>query len=294
MPRYPFPIPLGWFQVCWPTDVPEGGAYYTHNVGRDLAVRSVDGALQVADADGGRTYPTIVRNGLVMFWYHPHDAPPSYEIPVLEAFDGASPVWSEPVRRHHPRINALWQELGETAADVAHIQQHLVEYGADMGGSDDGKMRLAEVVESRWEGPHGYMRLRQPFPTPWGPVDGHIDTDSHGPGFSVTWFLGLIDTGLIGCNIPIDDESTEIRFTFVCRKAEDEVATSQMAQSFMDQIHRLAVDDLDIWEHKAYLARPCLADTDGPIMKFRRWAEQFYVSGPPGEPTPMPLQRTAG
>lgn len=280
MARYPFPIPFGWFQICWPDDVPAGGAYLTHNVGRDLAVQRSANGFEVTDADGSHPYPTVVRNGLVMFWYHPNDEPPSYEIPELAEFGAGNAEWSEPVRRHHPRINALWQELGETAADVAHIQQHLVEYGAEMGSNEDGKMRLAEVVDTGWEGPHGYMRLRQPFPTPWGPVDGRIDTDSHGPGFSVTWFLGLIDTGLIGCNIPIDEESTEIRFTFVCRRAEDEVATSKMAQSFMDEIHRLAVDDLEIWEHKAYLARPALADTDGPIMRFRRWASQFYVDQP--------------
>ena len=46
----------------------------------------------------------------------------------------------------------------------------------------------------------------------------------------------------------------------------------------MDEIHHLAVEDLEIWEHKAYLARPRLADTDGPIMAFRRWAAQFYDS----------------
>ena len=117
-------------------------------------------------------------------------------------------------------------------------------------------------------------------PTPLGPIEVRINTASLGPLFSVTWLRGLIDTGVTGCNIPIDEESTEIRFTFVCRRADDDAGTERMAQSFMDQIHRLAVDDLEIWEHKAYLARPCLADTDGPIMKFRRWASQFYVDEP--------------
>lgn len=277
--RYPFPIPFGWFQICWPADVPAGGSYRTTNVGRDLEVVAVDDGFEVSDTEG-RRYPTVVRNGLVMFWYHPTDAPPSYEIPELVEFRG-DPAWSDPVRRHHPRINALWQELGETAADVAHIRTHLIEYGAEI--DEQGRaMAPAQIVDTSWDGPHGYMRLSQPFPTPWGPVEGRIDTDSHGPGFSVTWFRGLIDTGLIGCNIPIDDESTEIRFTFVCRRQEgaDDAGTTKMAQSFMDEIHRLAVDDLEIWEHKAYLARPALADTDGPILKFRRWASQFYVDQP--------------
>ena len=42
---------------------------------------------------------------------------------------------------------------------------------------------------------------------------------------------------------------------------------------------RLTVEDKHIWEHKAYVPRPALADHDGPIMKFRRWASQFYAEG---------------
>lgn len=276
MSRYPFPIPFGWFQACWPDDVPQAGSYDFQGVGRELRVVRHDGVLEVRDADGGRTYPTIERNGLIMFWYHPKDAAPSYEIPELAEFN-QHPEYSEPVRRFSPAIKALWQELGETAADVAHIQQHLAAYGAG-GLTKAGRSVPPKIVDSNWKGPHGYVRLSQPFPTPRGDVEGRIDTDSYGPGFSVTWFRGLIDTGLIGCNLPLDEESTSIRFTFVCRQQDDSESTRRLATAFMDEIHHLAVEDLEIWEHKAYLTRPCLASTDGPIMAFRRWASQFYDS----------------
>jgi phenylpropionate dioxygenase-like ring-hydroxylating dioxygenase large terminal subunit len=282
MPRYPFPIPYGWFQACWPDDVPTTGAYEFPGVGRQLAAVRTDTGFEVRDRRGDRTYPTIERNGLVMFWYHPSDAPPTYEIPELAEF-GPGAGFSEPVRRFTPRINALWQELGETAADVAHIQQHLAIYGAETPG--EKKRAAPTIVDTSWDGPHGYLYLSQPFPTPRGAVEGRIDTDSYGPGFSVTWFTGLIDTGLIGCNLPLDEESTAIRFTFVCRQQADSASTSRLATAFMDEIHHLAVEDLEIWEHKAYLARPCLANTDGPIMAFRRWAAQFYVDDAVGDPT---------
>lgn len=276
MARYPFPIPFGWFQLCWPHDVPAVGSYRNRCVGRELqAVRSGEG-FQVSDVDGKRCYPTMERNGLLMFWYHPEDAPPSYDIPVLAEFDG-HPDFSEPVRRHTPMIRALWQELGETAADVAHIGQHLSVYGADQAG-EPGSAMPPQVIDSNWSEPHGHLYLSQPFPTPQGPIEGRIDTDSHGPGFSITWFSGLIDTGLIGCNLPLDEESTAIRFTFVCRRQADAAATSRLASAFVDEIHKLAVEDLEIWEHKAYLSRPCLAVADGPIMAYRKWAAQFYVS----------------
>ena len=34
---------------------------------------------------------------------------------------------------------------------------------------------------------------------------------------------------------------------------------------------------IHIWENKAHLVRPALAPGDGPFMKFRKWASQFYV-----------------
>ena len=68
-------------------------------------------------------------------------------------------------------------------------------------------------------------------------------------------------------------------FNFVVRKVGDEATTSSLADAFVDEISRLTVEDKHIWEHKAYVPRPALADHDGPIMKFRRWASQFYAEG---------------
>ena len=34
--------------------------------------------------------------------------------------------------------------------------------------------------------------------------------------------------------------------------------------------------DFVIWQHKAFVPRPALANGDGPVMRYRRWAEQFY------------------
>lgn len=36
--------------------------------------------------------------------------------------------------------------------------------------------------------------------------------------------------------------------------------------------------DARIWRHKGYVQRPALAAGDGPIVPYRRWAEQFYAA----------------
>ena len=43
------------------------------------------------------------------------------------------------------------------------------------------------------------------------------------------------------------------------------------------EINKQIVADTPIWEHKTFLPVPALADTDGPILKFRKWYSQFYA-----------------
>ena len=85
MARTPFPVPFGWYQVCWPDEVPEGGAYRTFNLGTTLTVTRVGGVVRATDADG-REWPTREVNGLVMMWWHPSRAEPSFDVPALPEF----------------------------------------------------------------------------------------------------------------------------------------------------------------------------------------------------------------
>ncbi|MER0241856.1 Rieske 2Fe-2S domain-containing protein, partial [Streptomyces sp. HSW2009] len=41
--------------------------------------------------------------------------------------------------------------------------------------------------------------------------------------------------------------------------------------------------DFPIWEHRRYAQQPRLAKGDGPVVRFRRWAQQFYSGQLPGQ-----------
>jgi hypothetical protein len=46
-----------------------------------------------------------------------------------------------------------------------------------------------------------------------------------------------------------------------------------------------------IFDHKVWVDPPALAPDDGPIVRFRKWADHFYVDGDPlaadrARPTP--------
>jgi phenylpropionate dioxygenase-like ring-hydroxylating dioxygenase large terminal subunit len=310
MARSPFPIPFGWFQVAWSADVEIGQAVPLQYFGRHQVLwRDEDGTPHVQSAfcphlgahlgHGGKVtgcqiacpfhgwrfdeagtntlipysertnakgrlevYPTVERNGLVMAWYHPEGAEPMWDIPDVPEFNDEAGYTDVQTSIHH--VHAPWQELAENGVDSAHFRYvHNTE-------------QVPVLSSYETDGHQSSMKSIQKFPTPRGVVDGRIDADSYGPGFSVIHFAGIVDTVLLGCNTPVDDNTCEMRFTFTVARMGDAALESTVGDAFVAEINRQVTEDKPIWENKAYLPRPALADTDGPFTKFRRWASQFY------------------
>lgn len=311
--RSPFPVPFGWFQVAWSSELNIGDVKPLMYFGRHLAMwRDNDGVAHVNDAfcphlgahfghggsvDGNElvcpfhgwrfdehgkntmipysdrtngkacipTYPTVERNGLIMCWYHPEGAEPQWDIPVVEEFNDTENFTVVQTREYE--IKAPWQELAENGVDAAHFRYvHNTE-------------EVPELQSYEADGPIARMRSAQKFPTPRGVVEGRIDSDSYGPGFSSIKFSGIVDTFLMGCNTPINDRECHMRFTFTVRKLGDDAITSTVGDAFVEEIHRQVQEDKPIWENKAHIVTPALANTDGPFGKFRKWARQFYFEG---------------
>jgi nitrite reductase/ring-hydroxylating ferredoxin subunit len=310
-PRYPFPIPFGWFCVGHPEDFPTGepkALYYfdRHLVGwRDEAgeVHVQDafcphlgahlghgGAVEGCeircpfhgwkyDADGANTeipyservnrrarlvtYPTIERNGVVLTWYHPHGEAPMWEVPEVPELNGHAD-WSTVIRTEH-LIDASLQEMGENSVDSAHFRYV------------HNTATVPEITEYTTGFPESVMRSSQKFPTPRGVMEGRIDTRASGPGISLVSFGGIVDTLNYACSTPITAEQTIVRFDFRFKTMGDEATTMGVGRAFVNEVDKQVREDRPIWEHKAHLVRPALADTDGPFMKFRAWAAQFYA-----------------
>lgn len=310
MSRFPFPMPFGWFQIGYENDLEPGGVKPLRYFGRDLVLwRDEAGDYHVQDAicphlgahlgyggtvtagnitcpfhgwtfDGVgacsnipysdrinrkarlETYPVAIRNRLLMVWYHPDGAAPSWEIPEFPEVD--DPTFSEFYNSVFTVRTAV-QEMAENAVDPAHFRY--------VHGTDD----VAEIVSYEQDGPVAAMKSAQSYVTPRGVVIGEINATSVGPGFSYTWFTGIVDALLFGCAIPVDEETVENRFSFKTRLGNDPDATRSVAEAFTGMVNHQFTEDMVIWEHKAHLPTPALADTDGPIMKFRKWFSQFYV-----------------
>lgn len=302
-----FPVPYGWFFACFSDDLAPGEAKPLPAVGQQLVVwRSEDGVAHVHDAfcphlgahlghggwcengelvcpfhawrfdrDGAcasipysdrvnkrarlRRYEVDERYGLVMFWWHPEPIEPMWELgPVPEWGDDGYTDW----QRRQWEIPAPWQELAENGLDLAHFPYlHRT-----------GMLPVLDSYEA--DGPLARVRTTQQYDERSGGAMGRIDTDSYGPGFNIVRFSGIVDTTLIGALAPIDERSVRLTFSFTVKRA-DEFA-DKIGDAFVAEVSRQLEQDVVVWEHKAHVPVPALADGDGPIMQFRRWASQFY------------------
>jgi phenylpropionate dioxygenase-like ring-hydroxylating dioxygenase large terminal subunit len=308
--RWPWPVPFGWFAVCWTGELAAGEVRPRRLFGLDTVLwRDHDGVAHLHDAycphlgahlgHGGtvegcalvcpfhawhfgadgrnssipyserinakarlRTFPTIERNGLVLAWFHPDQEKPRWEIPEVAEFGSVDAGFSEPFQRWF-EIAAPWQELAENGVDTAHFRYV------------HGTAQVPRLDSYETDGPRSRMRSTQFFVTPRGTTEGRIDSDAYGPGFSVVRFSGIVDTVLLGCATPIERDRCEMRFTFAVRRFDDDRVTSSVGAAFVDEVSRQLLEDRPIWEHKRFVERPALADTDGPFVRFRQWASQF-------------------
>ena len=319
--RFPYytAFPFSWYVACYGDDLSPGDVKPARLLARDLVLwRAEDGTPHVMDAycphlganlalggrvagnslvcpyhwwewDGDGTnvnipyadrtnrsarihaYPTIERNGFVLFWYHPDPLqPPLWDIPRLVEY--FTDDWTDFIRADW-QVRCPWQELAENGPDYIHLK------------TVHGAATVPEIEELRLEGYFNAVRAKVDFDTPRGPQPGRIDTDGYGPGFSVARFSGIIDTMFMAATTPIDWEWTwSIKAYKVKKLGFDEDAldrTKRLGDALIGDLKKQMAEDNVIFDNKIHVPSPALADGDGPIMRYRRWAQQFYVDGDP-------------
>lgn len=312
MERFPFPIPFGWFHIGFDHAVKPGELQPLDLFGRELLLwRSRDGQLCLQDrycphlggnfAVGGRvcgetlecpfhhwrfgtdgrvsdipyaeklnrnacvrTYPVQIRHGIIMGWYHPDGHDPSFDI--VDAPELDSGEYTPPVSTRH-NIRTCMQEMGENTADSAHF--HTVHKHA----------QAAKYEAFVCEGPVMAMDSQQTFPSSQGPVPGMLSSRTHGFGWSIVRYRTLVDVCMLTSSAPIDRETVLQYFHVSYRNPSGDDKIRRIGEAFNAEVNRQFKEDIEIWEHKVYQPNPQLCDGDGPIAKYRAWAQQFYLSG---------------
>src|SRR5215471_1613332 len=309
MSRFPMPrYPNGWAQVAYSEELPPGGVMPLQYFGRDLVLfRTESGTPHVLDAHCGhmgahlgyggkvegdsivcpfhawkwsgcgdctsvpyaqkippraKMNPWLVRevNGMLMVWFHAEGAPPSWEVPAIPEF--GSNEWTKYELRKW-RIRTHGQEMGENSVDAAHF---LYVHG------------VAEMPTTTAEanGPLLHVLSTTKMTTPMGKVGGSVEVHAWGFGFTLTRFRGIVETLLVSSSTTVDEAFVDLRFAFTVRKLPNQDATSNVGRAFIKEVERQLLQDIPIWENKAYVNPPLLCDGDGPIGLYRKWVKQFY------------------
>lgn len=268
MSRYPFPIPFGWYLLAPPDELPDPGApaMAATRFGHQIEIaRDGDGSLVVADAaDGARTWPTVDRGGFTFAWHHPDGVSPTWTIDDVGPFDRPA---GEGTIEAQTRVvvDACLQEITENGYDEAHLAQvH--------GTTADHELTFTDLGDHR-----SHLQAVIRYDTARGSMQQAIDNRSFGPGFGIVHFAGIVDTWFLAMGTPVTAERTEVCFAYRFRAPDGGPADRRTVRAYLGEIERQYRQDTVIWEHKAYLARPALAEGEAIIARFRRWYRQFYT-----------------
>jgi len=220
-----------------------------------------------------RSWPVREANGLVMMYYDAEGKPPQWDLPVLEEY--GSPEWTPFEIGPRAIIATHPQELMENGVDTAHLgylHRRQVREVRTESLEVKGPLLIHRALQSYT---HPLLR-RLGISLPPGPLTLHF----HGLGLLVVWvsFRWVVEVDLMTVLAfrPIDAEHTDV----VTLQSLRGVGRNRLGRMLLDwsikQTGAALAEDIAILEHKRFLPAPSLCQGDPLIMRFRRWAQQFY------------------
>ena len=213
-------------------------------------------------------YPVTEANGVIWAWYHPTGEKPLFEVLSVPEFTEAG--WAAPTRREW-RFASNPQEIAENGVDVAHFEfVHKMNAVPEGQTTDDAHIRLSAAFGERTMTlPDGQTKV----------VPSTVQTIQNGAGQKTTHLTGVVTLALQVLVTPVEADDCELRFCFTHPVVEP--------VSFEDKAIQAAIasttgqtgveGDIPIWNKKIHRTQPLLCDGDGPILRFRKYFEQFYA-----------------
>jgi len=280
-----YPFPNGWYALGFSDELGPGQRLFRQFMGQELVLFRRPAGQAVAANVGTRlrTWPLREQHGILLVYHHHAGRLPDWEIPAYD-MGGWSRLYHGVLRAHtHP------QETTENGVVLGHF--------AVVHGYEG-----VELLDVQMQGPYmrssyvfhrsadflgrGLRRLRVEF-------QAHI----YGLGYSVVEASVpsfKLHTRQFVLATPTDGEVVELRLALSLKELErssqihallgpfpPRLITRLIAWSTFKGFVRDVKQDFPIWEQKKYVHPPCLADGDGPIGRYRRWASQFYPEGQP-------------
>ena len=228
-------------------------------------------------------WPSVERNGFILVWHASDGREPDWQVPTLPEDGHFLPMLSRTWQlRAHP------QETTENSVDLGHLTVV------------HGYKNVEMLSELRVDGP--YLNARYAMSRSAGFIGRssliRAEFEVHVWGLGYSWVdVHIPETGIHTRHFvqvtPIDEEHSTLTIGLIM---EEHGAPHQIHPA-LKMLPRLAVNhliaraafagfsadvmqDFAVWQNKRYVHPPVLATGDGPIMRYRRWARQFYRARP--------------
>lgn len=205
-----------------------------------------------------RTWHTQEKNGEIYVWFHPENTPPQWDLPDLPEL--GDPNWTTPRYTEH-LVPAHVQDICENSCDPVHfayVHNQMTIPKSEVSIDPDGRtMHLHSDMET------------MDYPS-------HLHATTYSPGFAMVRNTYGPDAEMIMYNSPqpIDRHQTLMRWTLIVRKEIEDFAGDDVMKGIIDGLS----DDYPIWANKVHRHRPVFCKEDKPLVTFRKWVRQFYVT----------------
>ncbi len=246
--------------------------------GGDGKCKAIPYARRIPVRARTQTYPTVIRNGLLMVWHDIEGSAADMEILPPE-LDGIM----DPGKYTEWRWNTLdvpsahCREIVDNVVDMAHFFYIHFAFPTKFRNVFEGHV-ATQFMESTGRpdmAGEGY-----------GDEDLVLESEAtyFGPAFMVNWlkndYKGFVtDVVLINCHIPTGPNSFKLMYGLKVLKPEgvDDKTSAYVGERYSDMFGDGFMQDVQIWLTKAPVQNPLLCEEDGPVYQLRRWYEQFYV-----------------
>lgn len=243
-------------------------AFHHWKWGSDGGCKEIPYAKRVPPKARLKTWPVVEQNKLLFVWNDPEGTTPdpAVAIPRIEACFSHS--WTD-WKIEEWTINTNVRELVDNLADMAHfgpVHGQKIDYFANV-----------------FDGHVGYQMARGGHETL---SDGELVADDayFGPAYHITRMSATVagntlNSILLNCHVPIDQNSFILRFGVIVEKnpALSDAENDAIADNYISLTQNAFHQDVAIWDTKTRVDNPILCDGDGPVYQLREWYSQFYV-----------------
>lgn len=293
-PRFPFPVPNGWFIVASAGELAAGEVVALHYFGRDLVLfRTESGEPRVTGAYCAHLGAHLAAGGRVQGegvvcpfhgWCYDGESGRCVDIPYGRGhIPSQAKIRSYPTLERNGMVWAWFHLEGKPPFydvpavpefdDPAWSRPHTVDF------------TLNTVCQEMAENNHDPAHFQFVHGTPTIPdeevvidgtfkrvtsMGGSFVRESYGLGLGVLRVEGYVT--FLSSTTPVDEEHVHVRWTFLAPVANGEDAAAEAARQFTAGLSQ----DIPIWENKRYVERPVLLKEERTIVDHRAWCEQFY------------------